>query len=153
MNLYAAYLFPYLMDWGMGGPKFQEQRRQALGPLRGEVLEIGFGTGLNLPHYPGDELSQEFRLRPGVARWLDRFHELLHLAFGVRERAALFRVGAAGQQIMRQLGGWVRQNVADDKQLQLAQKIGDHPVLSHVFAENNQRGPQDAEQLLRQRLQ
>ncbi len=52
MNFYATYLFPYLMDWGMGGPKFQEQRRQALGPLHGDVLEIGFGTGLNLVHYP-----------------------------------------------------------------------------------------------------
>ncbi len=52
MSFYAAHLFPHLMDWGMGGPKFQEQRRQALGPLRGDVLEIGFGTGLNLPHYP-----------------------------------------------------------------------------------------------------
>ena len=30
----------------------QEQRRQALAPLRGHVLEIGFGTGLNLPFYP-----------------------------------------------------------------------------------------------------
>jgi len=52
MSFYATYLFPYLMDWGMGGPKFQEQRQQALGPLHGDVLEIGFGTGLNLPHYP-----------------------------------------------------------------------------------------------------
>ncbi|MEK6325339.1 MAG: class I SAM-dependent methyltransferase [Acidobacteriota bacterium] len=30
----------------------QEQRREALAPLRGHVLEIGFGTGLNLPFYP-----------------------------------------------------------------------------------------------------
>lgn len=52
MSFYAAHLFPHLMDWSMGGPKFQEQRRQALGPLHGDVLEIGFGTGLNLAHYP-----------------------------------------------------------------------------------------------------
>ncbi|HVG21525.1 MAG TPA: class I SAM-dependent methyltransferase, partial [Blastocatellia bacterium] len=26
-------------------------RREALAPVRGNVLEIGFGTGLNLPHY------------------------------------------------------------------------------------------------------
>src|SRR5205807_8489909 len=52
MGLYAKYLFPHLMDWAMGTRKFQDQRREALRPLHGEVLEIGFGTGLNLPHYP-----------------------------------------------------------------------------------------------------
>jgi len=36
----------------MRTPRFQEQRQQALAPVSGRVLEIGFGTGLNLPHYP-----------------------------------------------------------------------------------------------------
>jgi len=52
MGFYAKYLFPHLMDWAMGTQKFQDQRREALKTLYGEVLEIGFGTGLNLPHYP-----------------------------------------------------------------------------------------------------
>ena len=52
MGLYADLIFPRLMDWGMSGPRFQEQRRLALAPVHGAVLEIGFGTGLNLPHYP-----------------------------------------------------------------------------------------------------
>ncbi len=52
MSFYASHLFPYLMDWGMGSRGFREQRREALTPLHGAVLEIGFGTGLNLPHYP-----------------------------------------------------------------------------------------------------
>ncbi len=52
MGFYAKYLFPHLMDWAMGTQKFHDQRREALKTLYGEVLEIGFGTGLNLPHYP-----------------------------------------------------------------------------------------------------
>ncbi len=51
-GLYATHVFPRLMDWAMGTKRFQEQRKQALTPLYGTVLEIGFGTGLNLPHYP-----------------------------------------------------------------------------------------------------
>jgi ubiquinone/menaquinone biosynthesis C-methylase UbiE len=40
------------MDRVMRTPRFQEQRQQALASVSGRVLEIGFGTGLNLPHYP-----------------------------------------------------------------------------------------------------
>jgi ubiquinone/menaquinone biosynthesis C-methylase UbiE len=52
MGLYATYVFPRLMDWGMDSTRLQEQRELALESVHGTVLEIGFGTGLNLPHYP-----------------------------------------------------------------------------------------------------
>lgn len=32
----------------------QRQRREALAPLHGHVLEVGFGTGLNLAFYPSE---------------------------------------------------------------------------------------------------
>ena len=63
MSFYATHLFPHLMDWSMGTRRFQRQRREALSPLRGEVLEIGFGTGLNLPHYPA-AVSRATALEP-----------------------------------------------------------------------------------------
>src|SRR6266550_2996965 len=40
------------MDWTLRRPRFQRERQQALAAVGGEVLEIGFGTGLNLRHYP-----------------------------------------------------------------------------------------------------
>ncbi len=52
MGLYAKYIFPHLLDWTLGTPEFGKYRRAALAAARGETLEIGFGTGLNLPHYP-----------------------------------------------------------------------------------------------------
>ena len=52
MGFYADHVFPRLMDWVLRDAKFQEQRVAALAPAHGVVLEIGFGTGLNLPHYP-----------------------------------------------------------------------------------------------------
>ena len=52
MGLYAKYIFPYLLDWSLGFPAMGEYRRRTLEPARGATLEIGFGTGLNLPHYP-----------------------------------------------------------------------------------------------------
>ena len=53
MGLYATHIFPRLMDWVMSGDEFQQLRRLLLQGASGEVLEIGLGTGLNLPHYPG----------------------------------------------------------------------------------------------------
>lgn len=52
MGLYANYVFPWLMELTLGRQQLAEDRRKALADARGEVLEIGFGTGLNLPHYP-----------------------------------------------------------------------------------------------------
>jgi SAM-dependent methyltransferase len=52
MGFYAKYIFPYILEWSAGAPEFGEFRRHALEPARGETLEVGFGTGLNLPYYP-----------------------------------------------------------------------------------------------------
>ncbi|MFO0775313.1 MAG: class I SAM-dependent methyltransferase [Nitrospiraceae bacterium] len=52
MSVYAQHIFPRVMDWAMQRPVFQEERRLVLARAHGEVLELGFGTGLNLPHYP-----------------------------------------------------------------------------------------------------
>lgn len=52
MGLYSTYIFPRLMDWSMNRAGFQRLRSELLQSARGEVLEIGLGTGLNLCHYP-----------------------------------------------------------------------------------------------------
>jgi ubiquinone/menaquinone biosynthesis C-methylase UbiE len=45
------------MDWVMAGEEFQRLRTAVLRDAHGNILEIGFGTGLNLPHYPKNILS------------------------------------------------------------------------------------------------
>lgn len=52
MSLYSERVFPWLIDRVMSSPPMTEQRRAVLAGARGDTLEIGFGTGLNLPHYP-----------------------------------------------------------------------------------------------------
>lgn len=52
MGFYARYIFPHILEWCSAGADKDEQRRLALASAQGEVLEIGFGTGKNFPHYP-----------------------------------------------------------------------------------------------------
>lgn len=51
-GFYQRRVFPWLNDRFCGDEQLQELRAEALRPAHGRVLEIGFGTGLNLPHYP-----------------------------------------------------------------------------------------------------
>jgi len=52
MNIYSQYIFPRLLDMTMASSTVSQYRRDLLQEVAGEVLEIGFGTGLNLAYYP-----------------------------------------------------------------------------------------------------
>jgi ubiquinone/menaquinone biosynthesis C-methylase UbiE len=52
MGLYSRHIFPRLCDWSMRNPRIERLRSETLAQVEGEILEIGFGTGLNLKHYP-----------------------------------------------------------------------------------------------------
>jgi len=52
MGLYSQIIFPRVLDWVMSDSVLTQYRQEVLSEVSGEVLEIGFGTGLNLPHYP-----------------------------------------------------------------------------------------------------
>lgn len=52
MRFYSEVIFPRLCDLFLNRPFVAQHRRQVLASAHGDVLEIGFGTGLNLAHYP-----------------------------------------------------------------------------------------------------
>ena len=52
MGFYDRVIFPRLCDFLLGTPRVARHRRELLAHAAGRVLEIGFGTGLNLPCYP-----------------------------------------------------------------------------------------------------
>jgi ubiquinone/menaquinone biosynthesis C-methylase UbiE len=54
MGFYSQKILPYLLDWSLSDPKIGKYRQEILADVKGEVLEIGFGTGLNLSYYPED---------------------------------------------------------------------------------------------------
>jgi ubiquinone/menaquinone biosynthesis C-methylase UbiE len=52
MGFYSRVIFPRLCEWALDRPFVADHRRALLAEAQGEILEIGFGTGLNLPCYP-----------------------------------------------------------------------------------------------------
>ncbi|WP_414541133.1 class I SAM-dependent methyltransferase [Nostoc sp. CCY0012] len=52
MGFYSQKILPYLLDWSLSDPNIAKYRKDILAQVKGEVLEIGFGTGLNLSYYP-----------------------------------------------------------------------------------------------------
>jgi ubiquinone/menaquinone biosynthesis C-methylase UbiE len=52
MGIYSRVIFPWLCDFGLDRPFVARHRVSLLSHAAGDVLEIGLGTGLNLPHYP-----------------------------------------------------------------------------------------------------
>ena len=52
IRLYSENILPYLLDWSLSDANLTVHRREILADVKGEVLEIGFGTGLNIPYYP-----------------------------------------------------------------------------------------------------
>lgn len=69
MGLYNDRILPYLIEFSMADSILGRYRRDVLADVSGDVLEIGFGTGLNLPYYP-DPVQQIVTVdpSPGVHR-------------------------------------------------------------------------------------
>jgi ubiquinone/menaquinone biosynthesis C-methylase UbiE len=52
LGFYHHCVFPYLLDRAMASKVLRQPRRRTLVQASGRILEIGFGTGMNLQHYP-----------------------------------------------------------------------------------------------------
>ena len=54
MGIYRSRVLPPLMNAVMNTDENREIRSRVCSGLFGTVVEIGFGSGLNVPHYPAE---------------------------------------------------------------------------------------------------
>lgn len=66
MGLYQRYLLPRLIHCVCGSTIIEHQRRLVVPRARGQVLEIGFGSGLNLTHYRREQVERLWALEPSA---------------------------------------------------------------------------------------
>ena len=70
-NWYDRHILPYLIDLACGIGPVARQREKVVPQARGRVLEIGLGTGRNIPCYDPSRVSQIVGVDPAL-----RMHHL-----------------------------------------------------------------------------
>lgn len=64
MSFYAERVLPHLIDFACSTRPQHKQREKVVHLAEGDVLEIGFGSGLNLPFYDAAKVRKIFGLEP-----------------------------------------------------------------------------------------
>jgi SAM-dependent methyltransferase len=68
MRWWTERVLPHLVDACCGLGNLDKLRRPACAGLHGDVLEVGFGSGLNVPHYP-PEVRSVTAVEPSDVAW------------------------------------------------------------------------------------
>ena len=84
MSLWGDRILPRVVDRSLSPGRTGELRARVCAGLRGEVVELGFGSGLNVPYYPAAVTGVD-AVEPADAAW----------------RLARDRVAAAGVPVRR----------------------------------------------------
>lgn len=66
MGWYDDRILPKLVDLSCGTKPINKQREKVVPMAAGDVLEIGFGGGLNLPYYDRDHVRKVWGLEPSA---------------------------------------------------------------------------------------
>ena len=66
MSFYEKKILPKVLDLLCGSSPINYQRKKIVPKVSGNVLEIGIGSGLNLPHYNVSNISNITALDPDL---------------------------------------------------------------------------------------
>ncbi len=69
MGLYDKYVLPNAIDWACKQKSSMKQREKIIPLASGNVLEIGIGSGLNLPFYDKRKVNHLTAIDPSLDVW------------------------------------------------------------------------------------
>ena len=69
MGFYDKYLLPKLVHFTCGQNPTMRQRQKVVPLATGRVLEIGIGSGLNIPYYDAHKVEHLWGLDPSAEMW------------------------------------------------------------------------------------
>ena len=64
MSWYEERILPHMINFACSASPNQKQRQKIVPEAEGEVLEVGFGSGLNVPFYDSSKVSKIWALEP-----------------------------------------------------------------------------------------
>ena len=68
MGIYGDHVLPRIVNVACGMKSAEPLRRRVCAGLEGDVVEIGFGSGLNVPFYP-DRVARVAAVEPADVGW------------------------------------------------------------------------------------
>jgi SAM-dependent methyltransferase len=68
MGWWTERALPRVIDRVCATPQLQDLRGELCAPLHGDLVEIGFGSGLNVPHYP-TSVTRVAAVEPADVAW------------------------------------------------------------------------------------
>lgn len=141
-KFYQQRIFPHLLNQVMQTPSMMDGRAELLGKVRGEVLEIGFGTGLNLPFY--QEVDQVYALEPNRDVYQLAQKRVFEAPFHVQHiQASAEKLPFADHSVDNIVSTWTMCSIANlDKAIQEIHRVlkpqGTLHLIEHVqYHDNN----------------
>ena len=110
-QFYQRQVFPHLLNQVMQTASLMDKRRELLLPIEGEVLEIGFGTGLNIPFYGNVDVL--YALEPNPDIYHLAVERVQHAPFHVRHvQAHAEKLPFADQSLDHVVSTWTLCSIA-----------------------------------------
>ena len=81
MSLYNKYILPKAIDWACSQKPTMKQRVKIIPFAKGNVLEIGIGSGLNLPFYNKENVKHLMAIDPSQEVWKKNVIDIKKLPF------------------------------------------------------------------------